>query len=84
MKKVEKYIKNFTRNCSNEILTYNTDKFTNIPRKGEYEPWLTPDHARAIAEIAREEVIEKALSWLWERYCSEKVIENFKKTMMED
>lgn len=50
-KKVEEYIKNYTKRCSNE------DGF-------DYVPWLTPDHARSVAQIARDEVIEEAVKWL--------------------
>ena len=49
--KVEKYIQEHTNKCSNE------DGFS-------YVPWLTPDDARAVAAIAREEVIERACEWL--------------------
>ena len=49
MTKAEKYIEDYTRHCSNEMIA---------PRH-EYQPWLTPDHARAAVTIAREKVIEK-------------------------
>lgn len=52
MSKVEKFISEHTRNCSNEIVC------------GICEPWLTPDQARKAAEIAREEMIEKACEYL--------------------
>lgn len=61
MKAVEDYIKKYTRNYSNEILVNGDESYTNIPSKGEYHPWLTPDHARSVAEIAREEITERAL-----------------------
>ena len=51
MSKVEEYIKNYTMKCSNE------DGF-------DYVPWLTPDHARRAAQIARDEVIDKAVEWM--------------------
>ena len=63
MSKVEDYIKDCTRNCSNEMIA---------PRH-EYQPWLTPDHARAVAEIAREEVIEN----LWHDASEEPVEEEY-------
>ena len=59
-KKVEEYIENYTKRCSNE------DGF-------DYVPWLTPDNARNVAQIAREEVIEKAVEWIKNdavKYCT--------------
>lgn len=64
MKAVEEYIKKYTRNCSNEILVNSDESYTNIPSKGEYHPWLTPDQARGIAEIVREETIKEVCEWL--------------------
>lgn len=64
MGKAEKFIQDYTRNCSNEIIRNNNDSFTNIPKKGEYCPWLTPDEARKAVEIAREEMVEKAIKWV--------------------
>ena len=58
MNKAEKFIQEHTRNCSNEILRNGNESFTNIPFKGEYNPWLTPDQAKKAVEIAREEVIK--------------------------
>lgn len=54
MSRVEKFIEEHTRNCSNVFIN---------PQLGgteENHPWLTPDQARKAVEIAREEVIEKA------------------------
>ena len=56
MSKVEKFIKDCTRNCSNVFVN---------PRLGgteENHPWLTPDQARKAVEITREEIYE----WLQE------------------
>ena len=64
MSKAEKFISDCTRNCSNEIFRNKDGSFTNIPLKGEYNPWLTPDQARKAVEIAREEVIEQTVDWL--------------------
>lgn len=53
MSKAEKFIQDYTRNCSNEF----------EPQKAPpsvYNPWLTPDEARKAVEIAREEVMERA------------------------
>ena len=66
MSKAEKFIQDYTRNCSNEILRNGNESFTNIPRKGEYNPWLTPDQARKAVEIAREETYDKIWHWLAE------------------
>ena len=64
MKAVEEYIKNYTRNCCNE---FSETKFNGlgeyISRKG-FAPWLTPDHARKVAEIAREETIKEVCEWI--------------------
>lgn len=52
-KKVDEYIEQYTRNCSNAIYDpYDTGDAITI-----YAPWLTPDQARKAVEIAREEVI---------------------------
>lgn len=53
MSKVEDYIKEFTNNCSNERGGWIEGNY-----EISYKPWLTPDHARAVAAIAREETIE--------------------------
>lgn len=56
--KVEQYIQKYTKNCSNET------RIT-IGKVSHWEkhPWLTPDQARAVAEIAKEEMIEKSAEW---------------------
>ena len=56
MKKVEQYIKEHTRNCSNEI-GYCHNKTRN--HNHVFYSWLSPDHVRKAVEIAREEMIEK-------------------------
>lgn len=56
MSKAEKFIKDYTRFCSNAYWDKNDGD--------SYFPWLTPDQARRAVEIAREEVIEKACEWL--------------------
>ena len=53
--KAEQFIKDYTRNCSNEITTFDDSKpFCDTL----YNPWLTPDQALSAVEIAREEIIE--------------------------
>lgn len=64
MKKEEKFIVDYTRRCSNEILVNGDESYTNIPNKGEYHPWLTPDQALEAVEIAKEELIKKVINFL--------------------
>lgn len=61
MSKTEKFISDYTRNCSNEIIGggWNNGEFVQI-----FYPWLTPDDARNAVEIAREEMIEKVCSFI--------------------
>lgn len=54
-KRVEKFISDCTRNCSNEW-------YDDLSQG--YESWLTPDQARKAVEIAREEVIDKFCEWV--------------------
>lgn len=58
-KRVEKFIKDYTRNCSNEIAHWDIGG-ENV--KPIYSPWLTPDDARSAVEIAREEIYEWLLA----------------------
>ena len=53
MSKAEKFIQDYTRNCSNEM---ESPLYAN-PKLNFY-PWLTPDQARRAEEIAREEELE--------------------------
>ena len=62
MSRAEEFIKNYTRNCSNEF----------EPQKAPpsvYNPWLTPDQARRAVEIAKEELIEKVCEFLDNDLC---------------
>ena len=59
MSKAEKFIQDYTMNCSNQIINGNYG--TIIPH---FNPWLTPDQARKAVEIAREERIDKTLDFL--------------------
>ena len=59
MSKVEKYICDCTRNCSNYTVFIEKKTY-----KGIYVPWLTPDQARRAVEIAREEIIESVVEFL--------------------
>ena len=93
MSKAEKFIQDYTRNYSNEILRNGNKSFTNIPRKNEYSPWLTPDEARKAVEIAREEMIEKACHIIRHKYghyhylrgdITEELIRAFVKAMKDE
>ena len=61
MSKAEKFIEDYTSNCSNEIIGggWNNGEFVPL-----YHPWLTPDQARKAVEIAREEMIDKVIEWI--------------------
>lgn len=59
MSKAEKFIQDSTMNCSNQIINGNYG--TIIPH---FTPWLTPDQARKVVEIAREEMIEKVCEYI--------------------
>lgn len=52
MSKAEKFISDYTMNCSNE-LAFETKDGSKL-----YHDWLTPDDAKSAVEIAREEMIE--------------------------
>lgn len=54
MSKAEKFIQDYTRNCSNEMALGNKDG------SKLYNAWLTPDDAKCAVEIAREEMMESA------------------------
>lgn len=63
MSKAEKYIRENTRNCSNDFGGgTHDDEYIST-----YYNWLTPEQARKAVEIAREEVIEKTLDFLKDR-----------------
>ena len=76
MSKVEEYIRSYTRNCSNELdAEYVEDAV--------YFSWLTPDNARSVALIAKEEIIEKAVEWLHSNLGSRSWMAEFRKAMEE-
>lgn len=59
MSKAEKFIQDYTRNCSNEYLTDSKpDGLGGYISRIKFSPWLTPDQARKAVEIAREEELE--------------------------
>jgi len=57
MSKAEKFIEDYTRKGSNELL-YDEKEIVG------YEPWLTPDQAREAVKIAREETLQDVKSKL--------------------
>lgn len=59
--KAEEFIKDYTRNCSNELDYVGTTCKV-------YQPWLTPEQALRAVEIEREELIEKACEWIKEKW----------------
>ncbi|MBR1500193.1 MAG: hypothetical protein IJ615_11320 [Bacteroidaceae bacterium] len=59
MKRVEDYIEAYTRRCSNEL-----EEGVAAMTGDRYAPWLTPEHARSVAVITREETIKEACKWL--------------------
>jgi hypothetical protein len=61
MSKAEKFIKDYTRGCSNELCAVE-DRYGK--KVISYHEWLTTEQAFAAVEIAREELIEKACEWL--------------------
>ncbi len=61
MSKAEKFISDYTRNCSNELGAIESIEGTRVI---SYHEWLTPDQARRAVEIAREEIYE----WLVNHY----------------
>ena len=52
MSKAEKFIKDYTRHCSNFMTGYDDEQNPVT----EYHSWLTPDQALRAVEIAREEI----------------------------
>jgi hypothetical protein len=62
MSKAEKFIREHTRNCSNQ-----SKWGVETPNKSiiYVQPWLTPDDARKAVEIGREEIYE----WLRVNLC---------------
>ena len=61
MSKAEKFIKDCTRICSNELGAIESIEGTRVI---SYHEWLTPDQALRAVEIAREEIIK----WLKTHY----------------
>jgi GH35 family endo-1,4-beta-xylanase len=56
MSRAEKFILDYTMNCSNELA------FENKDGSKLYHAWLTPEQARSAVEIAREEIYKWLLN----------------------
>jgi hypothetical protein len=73
MSKAEKFIQEYTRNCSNEYLTDSKpDGLGGYISRRNFSPWLTPDQALRAVEIAREEMLNRICEWIEENigeYC---------------
>lgn len=52
MNKAEQFIKDCTKQCSNMVVSLDSDIVCS------YAPWITPDQALRAVEIAREEMID--------------------------
>jgi hypothetical protein len=93
MSRAEKFIQNFTRNCSNELVAVESCAGKEVV---SYHKWLTPEQARKAVEIAKKETIEKACEYL-NLHCNEvktedngiagwidnEFIDNFRKAMKD-
>ena len=75
MSRAEKFIQDYTRNCSNYTGVINKKTY-----EGYYVPWLTPDQARRAVEIAREEMIE----WLSYHLNTSKMDVDYKFEVIEE
>ena len=90
MSRAEKFISDCTRNCSNELDSFQTKTGAWVDT---YHEWLTPDQARKAVEIAREETIEKACHVIRHKYghyhylrgdITEELIKEFVKAMKDE
>lgn len=80
MSEAEKFISDYTRNCSNVSLHI-----------GEYYEWITPYQARRAVEIAREEIYEwleehsqEYVYWMDEEFGKEDLINDLKQAMRDE
>lgn len=58
--KAEKFIEDYTRNCSNI-------EYTQGVYAPSYHPWLTPDDALSAVEIAREEMLDEVCTYITDK-----------------
>lgn len=61
MSRAEKFIQEYTRNCSNELDSFQTKTGAWVDT---YHEWLTPDDALSAVAIAREETIKDVCEWI--------------------
>ena len=85
MSKAEKFIQDYTKNCSNELCSVE-DKYGK--KVISYYKWLTPDQARRAVEIAREETYEwlkehsqEYVYWMDEEFGKDDLINDLKQAM---
>lgn len=65
MSKAEKFIQDYTRNCSNECCGEGINVGHGVTLSKRYfTPWLTPDQAKMAVEIEREEIADKLRKWI--------------------
>ncbi len=57
----EDYISAYTRHCSNELVAVQD---IDGKRVVSYHEWLTPESARSVALIAKENIIRETVLWL--------------------
>ena len=83
MSKAEQFIREHTKNRSNRIDFVGGNDLV-------HHPWLFPNEARKAVEIARKEVIEKAIEWiennfsLYEGISGYYVAKEFKQAMKDE
>ena len=89
MSKAEKFIQDYTRRCSNELIAVESRVGKEVV---SYHEWLTPDQARRAVEITRAEIYE----WLINhndyiiangsitRFDMEKCIKDLKQAMKDE
>lgn len=75
MSKAEKFIQDYTRNCSNIMEGY-------YPNGNQaYFPWIPPRQARSAVEIAREETLLEVAAWINDTFIfSKQAKEDFSQT----
>lgn len=85
MTKAEQFIKDCTRDCSNELISVQ-DRFHN--EVISYREWLTPEQALRAVDMEREELLDKAYEWLQKNDSYSKPTElqvrDFRKYMEEE
>lgn len=64
MTKATQFIQDCTRNCSNELCAVE-DRYGK--KVISFHEWLTPEQALRAVELARNEMIEKAVEWLYQQ-----------------